>query len=254
VWFFLPVAVLRALAARDRRDVLILSGFAIGGVVQLPVIALNNEPQITPLWTSDIWTAYLQRVIDGATFGERAGGVAWAHLGWPFLIALPAGLAVALALGLRRAIATVRWLAAIAVPTSVAMFAFSVYQRAVGAAMTWPTGNHFGDGGRYAIVPALLLVSVALVALDHQLRSEHPTRWRGYLAAGAALLLLGGLATSYYVANKAGRGEPPWRSSLTAGAATCNAKHLTEVRIATSPPGFGVNIPCDDLPGASLAR
>lgn len=253
VWFFAPVAALRALTSRNRRDLLILGGFAIGAAAQVPVIALNTEPEVTPLWTSDIWTAYIQRVVDGATFGERLGGVAWEQLGWPFLIALLACLAVALAAGLRHSSATARWLAAIAIPTSLAMFVFSVYQRAVGTAMTWPADRHFGDGGRYAIVPALLLVSVALVAIDHRSVGRSAAVPRR-IAAAAAILLLGGMAISFDVQNKASRGEPPWRSTLTAAAFTCATEHLAEVRVPTSPPGFGVTVPCDSLPSTSTAR
>ena len=257
VWFFAPIVVLRAVAARDRRDLMIVGSFAIGAAVQIPVIALNHEAAVTPLWTSDIWTTYIQRVVDGAAFGERLGGAAWAHFGWTFLVALLACAVVGLAIGLRRATPTARYIAAIAIPTSLVMFVVSVYQRAVGTQMMWPPGTHFGNGGRYAIVPALLLVSVALVLID---RSS--AKWRGpsglpWVGMAATSLLLLGLAGSFDVSNAAGRGAPPWDDALKSAAATCAAKDLSETTVPTSPPGFGVVIPCDHLSsfsGAPSAR
>lgn len=254
VWFFAPMAILRAIAARGRRDLIILAGFGLGAMAQIPVIAVNTEPQVTPLWTSDIWTAYLQRVVDGGAFGERLGGIAWEHWGWTFLVALLACLVVGLLVGLRRGDAGVRWLALIAIPTSIVMFVFSVYQRAVGSAMTWPEGIHFGDGGRYAIVPALLLVAVALAMIDHAEWGRRTGLGLGWVGVGAVVLLFGGLATSFDVENVASRGEPPWGAALDAGGESCAAEDLTDAVIPTSPPGWGVAVPCDELPGASNAQ
>jgi len=248
VWFFAPLALLRALAARDRRDFLILGSFAIGAIVQIPVIAANTELSVTPVWTNNIWTAYMQRVLDGTAFGERLGGVAWAHLGWPFLIALGVCAAAALAIGLRHSLARSRWLAAIAIPTSLVMFVVSTYQRGVGTAMMWPAGTHFGDGGRYAIVPALLLVSAALSLTDTDAlpREQKRTR-RPWPALAAAGLLLLGLTTSFDVSEPKSRGEPPWGEALGVARASCRSQHLLEVRVPTSPPNFGMTVPCDSL-------
>jgi hypothetical protein len=257
VWFFAPVAALRAVAARDRRDALILGGFAAGAAVQIPVIALNDEPQIDAAWSSDIWTAYLQRVLDGAALGERLGGVAWEQLGWALLIGLLIAAVAGLALGLRRSAAPSRWLAAIALPTSLAMFAFSVYQRAVGGQMAWPEGVHFGAGGRYAIVPALLLASVALVTIDWMPQRRTGPLRGNRLAAVAAVAMLGILAISFDLRDPAARGEPPWGETLEAAVPTCAAEGLAEVRVPTSPPPFGITVPCDQLPapdGAAPAR
>lgn len=250
VWFFAPVAVLRAVAARDRRDALLLGGFAAGAAVQVPVIAFNQEPQVDPVWTSDIWTAYLQRVLDGALLGERLGGVAWEQLGWALLIGLIAAAVAGFVFGLRRSAPPGRWLAAIAVLTSVGMWVFSAYQRAVATPMVWPEGIHFGAGGRYAIVPALLLVSAALALIDWSPRRPGSRPW---VAAGAAALLLAGLAISFDVREPAGRGEPPWGETLRAAVPACASEGLTEVRVDTSPPGFGVTVPCDELPSADGA-
>lgn len=130
------------------------------------------------------------------------------------------------------------------------MFVVSVYQRAVGEAMMWPSFTHFGDGGRYAIVPALLLVSVALALIDSaagRQRSPRSPNWGRWIAAGAAIVLLAGIATSFDVRNTAARGTPSWDDGLDGAAAACVAEHLPAAAIATSPPGFGVTVPCNRL-------
>ena len=247
VWFFAPLVLLRALAARDGRDVAIVGSFAAGALAQVPVLALNQEQAVTPAWTSDIWTAYAQRVVDGAALGERLGGWAWAHLGWPFLAALLVGAAIALAVGLRRSGPTGRWLAALAIPMSLALFVVSAYQRAVGSEIMWPAGDYHGSAGRYAIVPALLLVSLALVLIDgRRSRPDRPLRlpWLGM--AAAALLALGAIV-SFDVGDSTVRGTPPWDEALEGAASSCAAEGVSDIAVPTSPPPFGLQVPCDRI-------
>jgi hypothetical protein len=247
VWFFAPLALLRGIAARDRRDRLILGSFALGAAVQVPVILLNSEQAVEPLWTSDIWTTYVQRVVDGAALGEHAGGAAWVHFGWPFLIVLLAGGAVGVAYGAIRSTATARYLAAIAIPTSLVMFVVSVYQRAVGGLMMWPANTHFGNAGRYTIVPALLLVSVALVLIEGAGLRQPARSWGRWFAAATVLVLLAGVATSFDLQDTAIRGTPPWHEALTSTADSCVSEDLPVGTIPTSPPGFAVQVPCERI-------
>ena len=46
-----------------------LAGYWAGALAQVPVLLFNKEEAVTPLWSHDIWTAYLQRVVDGAFLG-----------------------------------------------------------------------------------------------------------------------------------------------------------------------------------------
>jgi hypothetical protein len=247
VWFFAPLVLLRAVAARDRRDVAIVASFAAGALIQVPVLALNQEEAVDPSWTGEIWTAYAQRVVDGAALGERLGGSAWAHLGWPFLAALLVGAAVALAVGLRRAGPSGRWFAALAIPTSLALFVVSAYQRAVGSEIVWPAGTYHGSGGRYAIVPALLLVSLALVLIDGgRSRRERPLRL-SWLGVAAAVLLAVGIATSFDVRDSTVRGTPPWDEALEGAASACVAEGVPDIALQISPPPFGVRVPCERI-------
>jgi hypothetical protein len=248
VWFFIPLALLRTLALRDRRDGLVLGGFWLGALVQVPVLAMNEETAVTPVWTHDIWTAFLQRVLDGAALGLRLGGKTWVHLGWPFLIALTLVAILALAYGVSRTGLAARLLALVAIPTSLLMFVVSAYQRAVGSDLMWQPHTYQEAAGRYAIVPALLLVSVGAVMIDRRSRRRQSERRPAWLAYAATALMLVVIAASFDVQNTEARGVPPWRPALEAGAEACaSEKGIAEAPISTSPPGWGLSIPCDEL-------
>jgi len=252
VWFFLPVAALRVLAIRDRRDLMILGAYFLGGAAQIPVLAANQADTVDPSWSSEIWAAYLQRIVDGAAFGQELGGSLWAHLGAPFLATLCVVAVIALVVLLRRSGSAGRWLAAIAIPTSLFLFVVSVYQRAVGSEMGWGAGSSGGAGGRYTIVPALLLVSAALGLIED---SPWKRRWRGGLSlAGLAAIavLFVSLVTSFDERDHATRGTPPWEATLKGAAVECADENLTEVMVPTSPPSFGMQVPCSRI--ADLAE
>lgn len=252
VWFLLPLAALRVAAIRDRRDLAIVGAYALGAAIQIPIVASNQGEAIDPSWTNEIWVAYAQRILDGAAFGQELGGSLWAHLGWPFLVA--SGLcAVALLIALLRDSGpTGRWFAALAVPTSLVLFVVSVYQRAVGGSMAWPLDSFHGAGGRYTIVPALLLISAAFVLIEDSSRKPRGTSRPSWVGVGLAALLLVAVATSFSQADRANRGTPPWEDALEAAAASCRAQSATEVPVAISPPGFGLQVPCDRI--ASLGE
>jgi hypothetical protein len=258
VWFFIPLALLRTLAIRDRRDGLVLGGFWIGAAVQVPVLMLNEETAVTPRWTHDIWTAFLQRVLDGAALGLRLGGKAWVHFGWPFLIALLVLAIVALAYGVSRTGLAARLFALVAIPTSLVMFVVSAYQRAVGSEMVWQPHMYMEAASRYTIVPALLLVSVAAVMLDRRSRRRESESRPPWLAYGALALMLIGAAVSFPVQNTEARGTPAWRPALEAAAPSCDSPEAAEATVSTSPPGWGISVPCSQLapfaPPAASAR
>lgn len=249
LWFFAPLAALRLIAAEDRRDAAILTGFGLGALIQVPVLIGNNNAE--PQWANDIWTSYLQRVLDGAVFGEELGGVAWEALGWVLLAGLLLAAAIGLVLVAARSSARVRAFTAIAVGTSVLMFVVSAYQRAVGSQMMWPADVHFGNGGRYAIVPALLLASAALVAIDRWPRPlPGPRRlpWAGVAAVGLAAVAIVG---SFNVAEDNVRGATPWDQAIDEAAATCRDEGVETASVTTSPPGYGLFVDCDTLIDAS---
>lgn len=242
--FFIPIVVLRAVAIRDRRDALVVGAFALGMAIQVPATMLSDEQLPGSVWSEHIVTAFLQRVVDSSVLGLELGGSTWADWGWPFLIAIVAGAAVFLAVMALRA-PSGRLLAAIAVVTSVAMFMSSAYVRApLGDFMVWRTDEYTALGGRYAMIPVLLLISAALVLVDSRLRSS---RGRPFAAIATAAVLLVALVTSFDVHGELGRGGPPWDEALHTATAQCEAKGLAVVPVATSPEGWTMLISCDRL-------
>jgi hypothetical protein len=247
IFFLVPLALLRALAIRDRRDAILVGSFALGLAIQVPATLLSDEGTVTPAWTSDILTAYLQRVVDGSVLGEELGGSIWKEAGWQFLIPFVLAI-VAFTAALVARTSSGRLLAVIAIATSIGMFLLSAYQRAVGAAMVWPEAYYHGLGGRYAIVPALLLVSAILVLVDAQTRSNKGNL-AVFLAAGAAGVLLLGLVTSFSLGDR-NQGSPAWEDSLRQAAATCRAENPTQVSVYTAPAGVTAPLPCDEVVSA----
>jgi hypothetical protein len=248
VWFLAPLAVLRALAARDRRDLAILAAFAIPALAQAVVMTQNHDPTVDPAWSEQIWTAYLQRVVEGAPLGLSLGGDAWELLGWPLLVALLAAGAAGAWLGLRRAGPGARYLAAVALPTSLLLFLVSLYQRALGQQMAWPEGISHGNGGRYAIVPALLLIAVALALIDAAERRRPPRSRISPLGGAAVALIAVAVASSFYVGDTAARGTPEWEQALDTAAGECVAGTTGVASVPTSPPGFVMSLPCTEIP------
>ena len=249
-WFLLPVAALRALAIRDRRDATIVGAYGAASAVQLWAMLRSDHEAVEPLWSGDVWGVLLQRVVDGAVFGLRLGGEAWDLLGWPFLIALTVCVVAAFALGLRRSDGRARAFALVALPTALGMFVVSVYQRAVGTQMLWPDGFHSGAGGRYAIVPVLLVLSAAMVIAARQSPREGGGAAWPRLAIVALVLV--STAVSYPAGDTAIRGTPAWDDALDEAAATCKSEDAIAA-IPTSPPGFGLTLPCSELPAQSTS-
>lgn len=244
-WFFLPLAILRAFAVRDRRDATIVGAYFAASAVQLVAMLRSSYDGVEPLWSDNIGAVFLQRVVDGAAFGLRLGGGAWEVLGWPFLIALTVAVVVAFALGLRHGDGRARAFALVALPTAVGMFVLSVYQRAVGPDMFWPEGMAHGSGGRYAIVPVLFVLSTAMVLADRRRREGGHGGWISPTLAG---LVLVSVAVSYPAGDTAVRGTPAWDDALDAAASTCASEGSTAAPIPISPPGFLVLLPCSELP------
>jgi hypothetical protein len=242
VWFFIPVAILRALAIHDRRDTTIVGLFAMGAAVQVPVV-LGQEQGVAE-WSHEIWVAYIQRVVDGGFLGQQLGGSLWSDLGLPFLALLCLGVAAGLLAGLRRSTPEARWFVALALTISFVMFVVSAYQRAVGDNLGWGAGNFGGTASRYVLVPALLAVSAGVVLVDSSVRRRGRTAGPSLAIGVTVAVLLLSVATSFDMRGPA-RTTSFWKASLRSAANKCVAEKEGLAGIATSPPPFGVQIPCD---------
>jgi hypothetical protein len=89
---------------------------------------------------------------------------------------------------------------------------------------------------------------VAAVMIDRRsrrLEGEPRPRW---LAWGLAALAVVIVAASFHVENPEVRGAPPWEASLEHSAEVCESEPPgAETGVATSPPGWSLLIPCDEL-------
>lgn len=248
-WFLLPLALLRAVAVRDRRDATVVGAYFGASLVQLVTMTRSSYEPIEPVWTGKIWEVLLQRVVDGAAFGLRLGGHAWELLGWPFLVVLTIAMVTAFALGLRDADGRARAFVAVALPTAVVMFVISIYQRAVALPMLWPSGSYGGQAGRYAVVPVMLVVSAAMVVVERQ-RQRGSAPPRAWLPLALMALLLVSTGASFVAADTAARGTPSWETALDGAAAHCR-EGAGDATIPTSPPGFEMVLPCAQIPAST---
>lgn len=251
--FFLPLALLRAFAIRDRRDLTIVGAYFGANLVQLYAIARSTYDGVDPVWTGDIWSVLLQRVADGAVFGLRLGGELWALLGWPFLILLTIALLAGLSLAAWRAGPSLRYLAALTIPIAVLTFVVSIYQRAVAEPMLWHGGDWIADAGRYALVPVMLVVSLIFALVDRGWRGRN---WgeRPWLGIAMVAVILASALVSLPARNVLGRGTPPWSASMDEAERTCSAAPGSAVVFDISPPGFAFQLPCSTVLASSDAE
>lgn len=248
VWFFAPVAILRALSRPTRQAWIVLAGYAAGAAIQVPVILTHTQE--ASLWSQRIWTAYLQRVVDGGLLGQRLGGQLWEKLGWPFVIALALALIVGLMWLLRRAPRGSLWCVLALLGTSLLMFVVSVYQRGFAAQIYWRGGEATGLASRYVLVPAVLVVSAVVVAISGALRGE---RGRG-LSPAAARRLVGATVAGLFIVvavsfdmSYSADGVPAWRDALRQAADKCVAHGEAVAGIPTEPVPYGVVTSCTEV-------
>jgi hypothetical protein len=241
IFFFVPLAALRAIAVRDRRDALIVGAFGLALAIQLPVTASSSEQVSQSAWTDNLVTVFLQRVVDGVALGLELDGEAWVQWGWPFLIAIGVLVVATLSLLALRATSG-RLFALIAVVTAVVVFFASGYHRSLGDEMVWPTGSFNPLGSRYTMIPVLLLASATLVLLDGRLRSSKGVPWAAIAISG---MLVIAIVTSF--GGDAGRQMPSWPQSLREGSAKCRRTGAGEAVVPIAPAGWMMTIHCDRL-------
>ncbi|HEY6729948.1 MAG TPA: hypothetical protein VI039_02870 [Solirubrobacterales bacterium] len=251
--FFLPLAALRAFTVRDGRDLTIVGSYFGANLIQGIAIVRSEYEQVEPIWSADAWDVLLQRVVDGTAFGLRLGGELWALLGWPFLTVLTLAFVVALAAGLWRTTPSVRWLAGLAIPIAVAMFLFSIYQRAVATPMLWLPDVWNDSAGRYAVVPVMLLLSVILAMVDRSWRGRGWGDRRAWAGLAVVTIVLASALVSLPARNLAARGTPPWSVSLEDAEQTCAADPESSTVFPISPPGFAFELPCSTVLASSDA-
>ncbi len=263
----LPLWLLRLAAIRDRRDAVIVGGFAAGLAIQLGVswneLNLSGEAglkqgSLAPHWDWGLLPAYLQRIVGGATVGNEVAGNLWKQLGVAFEFVLGAALLTLAGAPLLMKRCRVRWVVPLTIALSVLLFLTTGYRRweSGGSQFLWPAGTFNNHFSRYMIAPTLLLLSGLFIALGA--RRSPSERDRRTVRVGAALAVSVAAVLSFNVGDLSTRGIPTWSDALASSRARCQSQHLTTVDVPVAPqviPGaFTLPLACDQLPaGRSVA-
>ena len=266
---FLPLWLLRLFVIRDRRDGVVVGGFAIGVAVQLAfswhdlnrqgegrasipaTVACEFTKNCGGLVHWSLLPAYFQRVVGGAVTGQSFGNYLWVHLGTAYEVVLAAGLVV-FVVTLRQRSWRIRFFVPLTLCASLGIFLVSGSLRwsSAGFAFEWPHGVANSAGSHYMIVPTLLLLSGTFAFLGDQPRSVSPRIWARVRVSGASFLILIAL-TSFAVGDGAVRGTPSWSGQLASAQVRCMHTHSQTVNVEIDPSaGYFANlmsIPCDRL-------
>jgi hypothetical protein len=266
---FAPLWLLRLIAIRDRRDTIIVAGFAVGTAVQLafswnapaygeggtqldPLVAARFVPH----WDWSLVPAYAQRIVGGALGGQRINGFLWVHLGTAQEVAM--GAALLLFAGLSRfGPSRTRVVVPITIAASLGLFLALGYRRwfPFGMGFAWPHGSSNTNQAHYMVTPTLLLLSALFVQLDARPRLVSPGAW-SKLRTGTLLVLFVTALVSFDVGESNVRGSPTWSEALDAGRATCAHTDVTDVELPVAPHTFFGNpqarIPCSKLAQSSM--
>jgi hypothetical protein len=244
-----PLALLRAVAYRDRSDLALLGGFMLGAAVQaVAVLSADHDPNQPPArWDMDLIPTFLQRVVGGLFFGYYPNSIIWIVLGKILFVVAAAALAALIYVSVVRKDAPARWLSAVAIALAIGSFFIGGYLRDLSSYMLWEGDDHHTLGARHTIFPVLLLFTVILLQLQRPATALSPRAWmitrRVVLAAIAVLAL-----TGFYVGARS-RSEDRWSSALEQAKQSCLEPGQYTVNVEINPVGLGwfVTIPCSEL-------
>jgi hypothetical protein len=266
---FAPLWLLRLVAIRDRRDTIIVTGFAVGTAVQLafswnapvqgeggthlnPIVAALFAPH----WDWTLVPAYAQRIVGGALGGQRIDAFLWVNLGTGLEVAMGAALLLFAGFSLFGASRT-RVVVPITIAASLGLFLALGYRRWIpfGMGFTWPHGSSSTNPAHYMVAPTLLLLSALFVQLDARPRLVSLGVW-SKLRLGTVLVLFVAALVSFGVGESDVRGSPTWSEALDAGRATCAHTNVADVELPTAPSSilgsWHVRIPCSELAQSSM--
>jgi hypothetical protein len=241
---FAPLWLLRLIAIRDRRDTIIVTGFAVGAALQL-AFSWNAPVQgeggthldatvaafFAPHWDWSLVPAYAQRIVGGALGGQRINGFLWENLGTGLEVALGAALVAFVAFS-AFGVARTRVVVPITVAASLGLFLVIGYRRwfPFGIGFTWPHGTSSTNGAHYMVTPTLLLLSALFVQLDARPRLVSPAAWNK-LRVGALLVVFVAALVSFDVSESNVRGSPTWSEALDAGRSRCAQTNVASVEV-----------------------
>ncbi len=243
---FAPLVVARVVALPRLRENLVSIAFAAAGILQLIVDAGTSRDRGSPeLVPGSLGATYLVRVVWGDLVGALDGSPVYNDLGRTAVVAMAGAFVVVLAVFI-----VIRWrragLAVIALVGSAGFYG-------VVAVLTWEAfgkqlpGVEVYWGGRYLVVPTLLLVTAIVATLSAWLPTEGGSRGRtiarwALLIVVASLLITPGVRNFQTPAYKVGATEMP--DAVDAVTNACRVDPTGKVQVAIAPPGFSFTVPC----------
>lgn len=229
-----PLAALRLLMLKGRRNQVLTAAFAAGVVLQLVAIVVTGAEREGLSATANLpklaaW--YLFYVVAQALVGAR-----WLGNTATPLNAVLAGVAILL-------VATLVTLALARGSLSRLAVVLAALSVLVYLAPATATGL---SPPRYSVVPVLLLFSAVAELIDHT--SLHQSGWRArlVLASVLAALLVSSLS-NLRVPNRRSEG-PRWSNELARGRAACTSWRTDDTAaVPITPPGWVMDLHCRDL-------
>jgi len=266
---FAPLWLLRLIALRDRRDGIIVTGFAVGTAVQLafswnaPAVGEGDthlDPfkavLFSPHWDWSLVPAYAQRIVGGAVGGQRINAFLWVNLGTGLEVAMGAALLFFAGFSLFGASRT-RVVVPIIIAASLGLFLATGYRRwfLFGMTFAWPHGSSNTSQAHYMVTPTLLLLSALFVQLDARPLLVSLGAW-SKLRVGTVLAVFLAAFVSFDVGESDIRGSPTWSGAVDAGRATCRQTNAAAVELPIAPHTSAVRyrarIPCSELAQSSM--
>jgi hypothetical protein len=243
VVIFLPIALVVAVRASDRRTWILPATIAGGVLLQ---VALRDEGTAT-LGGSNYGALprfFAERVTSSLFVGDRylkdvLGGTTGSPVAWASL----AVVAAALGVGLWRLRGPRRWLLAGCAGLSVVFFLVAPLTRGT---RIWPLKEPWVlTGTRYLYLPVLFLLTGLFVALDRGERAG----WRPRVPELAiAALAIASMAVGYAAPHRSS-GDLRWKPVLARARLACaEARPVRPIKLYGAPPRLGVFIPIDPQP------
>lgn len=218
VALLLPLGVVLALAARDRRAWVLPATIVAGLVVQL---ALRDEG--AGFLGGREWGAlpriFAERVTSSVLAGDRyLEDLFGARTGSPFAWASLVVVGLAIAAAIWRLRGRRLWLLALGTTLSLTYFLIPLFNR--GTISLYPSHPWLLASTRYIYLPVLFLLTALAFAAD---RSGPDRRRPTVREVAFAALLIGTMATSYAAPHRT-EGSPSWRASVRAARVACRQK------------------------------
>ncbi|MFN2557681.1 MAG: hypothetical protein ABR592_12610 [Nitriliruptorales bacterium] len=241
-----PLALGRLVVTPRGRSAVPAWLFGIAVVLQLMAASSSlSQPGSFGGAPGTMLLAYAQRVAAAAFLGQRIGGTLWARIGWPLPLVATVVLAAMLILGLTVGARQTRGLLFVTAAYSLGFFLATTFLRGNAEGLLWPQNASHANGGRYTVVPLLLIYGMVAAFLEGlRLRGR-----QGLLrSVQVMVLVVAAVAVLGDFRLRNGRsGGPLWEEALEGARPACPTHLDRTVPVAITPPGWTVDVPCHEL-------